>query len=225
MRFVILFSVAALISAGCNRNSSSASKSSPTSTPQSLTVQDLVLTEADLAGCKLDRQGESVIRVLSQSFNCGPGATPDPRVTEIVSFTDNTVQDAERNIGNMWSTMDAARDYIRKVVLARPVIPESLEISNAKDRFGTIGADQEYVYCATFSDGVTRAVEYFGAFRHRNLRVEWSAFQTNGDCTSPSRAQDLGKMAAAQQIGKLKSRLPAGFITVPTITPTVVPNR
>lgn len=225
MRFVIAFLLVALLAGGCSRGSSSASNSSPTSTPQALTVQDLVLGEADLAGCKLDRQGESVIRALSQSFNCGPGATPDPRVTETVSFADNTMQDAERNISNAWSTMDAARDYIRQAVLARPVIPESLQIFNAKDRFGTIGADQEYVYCATFSDGATNAVMYFGAFRHRNLRVEWTTFQTSGDCNSPTRAQELGKLAATQQLAKLKSKLPSGFITVPTVTPTVLPTR
>jgi hypothetical protein len=227
MRFVIVLVAVALLAGGCSDSKNSSSDSRPTSTPSTteLTVKDLIVDAGELPGCTLDRQGEAVIRAISQSFNCGPNGAADPRVTAVVSFTSETAQEAELALSNAWSTMDAARDTIRQQVLFRPVDPNSLQIQNAKEQFGSIGAEQEYVYCATFSDGLNKALMYFGAFRHRNVRFEWTTFQTNADCNSPSRARELGMAVAKQQLAKLKTRLPGGFIVAPTATPTVAPTR
>jgi len=214
---VALIAAAVLVLGSCSSNKDRKPSATPAAQGK-VTPAQVIIKEEELPGCKLDKQAESVIRAISQSFNCGANAAPDPRVTEFIAFIENSPDDASRILSNAWSTTDAATDIIRQQLTVRPIDPASIKVTNVKDAFGPSGAEQEYVWCATFSDGTTSASMYFGAFRWKNVRTEWTAFQTGGDCAGDSRARSLGKTLAGVQVSKLKTLLPAGSFAI-TATP------
>jgi len=190
MRFAALL-VAVFVAAlavGCGRkNDGQAATPAPTqSAAATVTMEQVIVGVQDLPGCTVDREGAYIQSSYSRSFSC----PAEDRLTNTLTLHVADA-DAERHVGNTWGTMDGARDQIRSTVLLRPVDANSLTIADASKMFGKLGAEQEYVYCAAFTDlsGTVPVTEYFGAFRYKNFVIVYSSFATSGGrCDGPSRA-------------------------------------
>ena len=205
-----------------NKNDGQAATATPSQpSAATVTMEEVIVGVQDLPGCTVDREGAYVQSSYSRSFNC----QSEERLTETLTIQAADA-DAERHIGNAWGTMDGARDQIRSTVLLRPVDPNSLTITNASQTFGKLGAEQEYVYCAAYTDlsGTVPVTEYFGAFRYRNFVIVYTSFATSGGrCDGQSRALENGRQLASKQLAKLRAAFPPGSGPIRALTPTPTP--
>lgn len=74
---------------------------------------------------------------------------------------------------------------------------------------------------------MTTVTQYFGAFRHNNVVVEYTSFATSGgSCNGPSRAADQALMLAGRQLAKLRAVSPTKRGAVqPPIQGVATPER
>lgn len=215
----------AVLSINCtdSRRPNQSQEQSQSATPTPVTFDVIVLGAPELSGCTLDREGEFAQNYFSRSFNCAA----DERLTNVVGL-EPTADAASKSVSNGWSTMDAAGEQIRGALSLRPYDPASLTIVNGTDSFGgKLGAEQEYVYCATFTDfsGTVKPVMYFGSFRHGQLVSNWTSYAIGGDCSGPSRSQQLGRQMAARQLQKFQTVLPRGATASTPVRATATPTR
>ena len=230
MRFyalvVVVLVVVALVATvtvgrGNNKDDQAATATPTQPSAATVTMEEVIVGVQDLPGCTVDREGAYVQSSYSRSFNC----QAEERLTETITIHAADAA-AERHVDNAWGTMDGARDQIRSTVLLRPVDPSSLTITNASQAFGKLGAEQEYVYCAAYTDasGTVPVTEYFGAFRYRNFVIVYSSFATSGGrCDGQSRALENGRQLASKQLAKLRAAFPPGSGPVRALTPTPSP--
>ena len=221
MRFLISALLALLVIgvAGCgNERRPKASDAAKTPTPGGeATLSQVIVHPEELPGCTLDGEGETIVRRWSRSFMCGQ----DARLTNAVQFYE-TYQQAELDQDRLWGTTDAARDQIANTIALRPVNINSLRVTNAAETVSKLGADKEYVYCATYTDvsGTVPVTEYYGTFRYGSIVTYYTSWaQSAAGCSGASPALDNAQMLASKQFAKLKSALsPAGAAT-PTRRP------
>ena len=209
MRIFIAALVALLLvgAAGCGNERRPQSRDlTKTPTPGGeITLGQVIVNPDELPGCALDREGEIIVRRWSRSFNCAQG----DRLTNAVQFYE-TLSQAELDQDTAWGTMDTARDQIRSTIFNRPTNVDSLRVTNAAENVAKLGADKEYVYCATYTDvsGTQRVTEYYGTFRYGNIVVYYTSWALSADgCSGASRARDNAQMLASKQFTKLKSAL------------------
>src|SRR3712207_1450668 len=105
-----LLLLAALLAACAGDEKSADVAQTATATP-TVTLGQLVVGAEDLPDCKMDREGEAVVRQWSRSFDCAS----EDRLTLDVWFRDDEAQaQAGHNIG--WSTVDNAKEMIARTI-------------------------------------------------------------------------------------------------------------
>jgi hypothetical protein len=167
-------------------------------------VEQISVTADEISSdCKLEREGEFIRRQYSRSFTC----TNPERMTNLVGLH-VSAKEATQWWESHWSTLDAARDYVRNTVSKRPIDQNSLQVTDVSDAFGKIGAQQEKVYCAAYTDpsGTIKVVELYGSYRYENATVEWTSFTTGEpSCSDAPRSMETSRTMAKQELKKLTS--------------------
>lgn len=193
------------LTAGCGTERSKLPSSAASAGP-TVTVSEIIVDASELPGCTLDREGEFVASQWSRSFDCQNG----DRLTLDVWFQ-TTVDEARRVLDEGWGTMDTAKVNIQRTIAVRPVDQGSLKVVDASQTFGKIGAGQERIYCATYTDlvGQTTFTQYFGAFQYKNVAVQYTSWaDSGGACDGQSRAGENARMMASKQLDELKVAVP-----------------
>jgi hypothetical protein len=191
---------------GCETERSpqrAATEPSPTPT---VTIDQLLVGAQDLPGCTLAGENSFFEGTYSRVFDC---AQNDRLSYDIVLH--RTVEEARQNQDNGYGIMDGARDIIRKSISTRPADQSSLRIVDATGTSARLGADQENLYCASYTDlsGSIRVTEYYGAFRHKNILVQYRSWaDSGGSCDGSSRAQQNAHLLASKQLAKIKAAMP-----------------
>jgi hypothetical protein len=195
--------VSAVALAGCiterDSQDSSAAKPTPTGTT---TAEQALVDAAVLPGCTMQGQGSLYTNTFARSFDCENG----DRLTTTLVFG-KTAEESKAAQDNTWGTKDGATDQIRATLGTRPVNLASLQISDVNALFGPIGADQQNVWCAVYTDpsGTRLVTEYYGVFRHKANLVQFTSFtESSGSCEG-SRALQSAKTLAQAQLNKLKT--------------------
>jgi hypothetical protein len=192
--------------AGCETERNPRGAAIEPSPAPTVTVDQLLVGATDLPGCTLAGENSFFEGTYSRVFDC----TANDRLSYDVVLHP-TVEEARENLDNSYGTMDGARDIIRKSISTRPADQSSLRIIVAPSSVAQLGADQENLYCASYTDftGSTRVTEYYGAFRHKNVVVQYRSWaETGGSCDSPSRAQQNAHLLASKQLAKLRAAMP-----------------
>ena len=200
-----LLVLAALLAACGGDKKSSDVAQTATATP-TVTLSQLLVGVEDLPDCKLDREGEAVVRQWSRSFDC---ASEDRLTLDVWFREDENQAQAGHNIG--WSTVDNAKEMIARSISVRPVRQDSLTVTNAPAEFQKIGADREAAYCATYTDlsGSTTITEYYGSFQYKSVHVQYTSWAVSDrGCTGASRAQANAQRLATKQLEKLRAASP-----------------
>lgn len=193
------------LSVACGTERSKLPSSAATTVP-TVTVGEVVVDAGDLPGCTLDREGEFVASQWSRSFDC----ENNDRLTLDVWFQ-TSVDEAQRVFDEAWGTMDAAKQNIRAAIALRPVRQDSLKITDPSQSFGSIGAPEESIYCATYTDtsGRETFTQYFGAFQYNSVMVQYTSWASSGGtCDGSSRAQQNARLLATKQLEKLRAAVP-----------------
>lgn len=206
--FLLMLAVAGAVLAGCgDSRSDTASRASNSPTPASTsTIGDALVGEQQLPSCTMTGEGSQFEGAFTRSFDCSDAG----RLTSAVIFH-KTVEEARKLQDDVWATQDGATDQIRRSLLARPVNLSSLKVAQVTESFGKVGAEQENVWCATFTDqgGTIKVTEFHGAFRYRQVVVSYTSISTDGvPCDAPSVARQYAQTFAREQIQKLKNSLP-----------------
>jgi hypothetical protein len=199
------------VGAACGTEKLPPTARTATPTPQKFTnviaapVEQISVTAQEISSeCKLEREGEFIVRQYSRAFVC----TNPERMTNLVGLHVSS-EEATKWFERRWSTLDAAREFVRDTITPRPAKHDSLQVVDVSDAFGTIGAQQEKVYCATYTDpsGSVKAVELYGSFRYQNATVEYSSFTTSEpSCTDTPKSMEFARTMAKQELEKLKAQ-------------------
>ncbi|MGD9891385.1 MAG: hypothetical protein AB7R89_25050 [Dehalococcoidia bacterium] len=196
--------VTLLAAAGCDadQNGGNSSAASTTTPAPTVTAEDALVDAASFPGCTMQGQGSLYTNTFARSFDCENG----DRLTTTIAFG-RTPEEAKATQDNTWGTKDGATDQIRAALGARPVNIDSLTVSDASAAFGTIGADQENIWCAVYTDpsGTRRVTEFYGVLRYKAILVQYTAFtETSGSCEG-SRALESARVLAKEQLNKLRT--------------------
>ena len=203
----LTFILSGVLLASCRDSGGSTTNASlsPTATSE-LTVGDALVGDQQLPGCTMTGEGSLFEGTVTRSYDCADNG----RLTTAVIFH-KTEEEARKLQDNAWGTRDGATDQIRRTLVARPVNLASLRVTDVTDSFGKFGADQENVWCATFTDqgGTTTVTEFHGAFRYEQVVVSYTSVATDGaPCDGQSQARQSAQTFAREQLQKLKSTLP-----------------
>lgn len=175
----------------------------PIPTPAPITPETVLLGASDLAGCTGGEVNKTLSNAWSRTFTCANG---DVMKSVLAIYNDGT--EARTAVDQQWGTLDSAREQIKTAIFNRPVNQESLRVVDAAATYPKIGADQETIYCATFTDqaGGIKVVEYYGTLRVGLGVVTYTSYtESAGTCeTPPSRALDAAQTVAKTQFQKIK---------------------
>lgn len=181
----------------------------PVPTPVTLTQETILLGESEMPGCTGSQISATLSNAKSRTFQCSNG---DVLKSVLALYKDGT--EARDAIDKQWGTLDTAREQIKTAIVNRPVNPESLRVVDAAATYPKLGADQETIYCATFTDisGTVTVVEYFGTFRSGIGVVTYTAFtDSGGTCdTPPARSLTAAQTIGKAQLQKIKRAAAAG---------------
>lgn len=210
MRFLILSLVGlsvvvALVGCGTERGSQRSAASSEPTPASTATVEDVLVDDASLPGCTAQGQGSFYVNTIARSYDCENG----DRLTSTVIFG-KSLEEARTAQDNTWGTKDGATDQIRASLRARPVDMASLVVSDVSASFGKLGADQENIWCAVYTDssGTRRVTEYYGVFRYRTFLVQYTSLTESGGSCEASRALQSVRTLAEAQLRELKAASP-----------------
>jgi hypothetical protein len=197
---ILMLAIAVVGCGGSERKT--AANPTPTTTA---TIGDALVDAQDIPGCTKSGEGSLYEGAVSRSFECADNL----RLTNVVIFH-QSVELARKLQDDAWSTRDAVTDHILRGLVARPVDLSSLTVTNVTDRFAKVGAEQESLWCVTFTDigGTTRVTEFYGAFRYKTAVAAYTANTTMGiPCDSQSTAQLLAHALATRQLERLRKTL------------------
>ncbi len=197
-----------ILLAGCSdsRNDrASGATQTPTAT-STATVAEALADAADVPGCTRTGEGSFYEGSVTRSFDCAG----ENRLTNAVVFH-KTLDEARKLQDNVWGTRDGATEQIRRSLTARPVNLDSRKVTDVTESFGKLGAEQENVWCATYTDqgGTIKVTEFYGAFRYKSAVVAYTSIATDGaPCDGPSDSRQYAQTLAQAQLAKLKASMP-----------------
>jgi len=213
MRFSNLFALsvvltAALLSAcGTERqgNTPRASQQGPQLLKRIATEPSVLSVTPDLIApdCTQQFEGELIKRQFSRSYTC----TSVERLTNTVGIH-ISAKEAGDFFDKRWSTADAANEVIAGNLALRPARQDSLKVVEVTDPGAKIGAPQERLFCASFTDhsGAIKATELWGTFRYENATVEYTAYtEREPECANAPKLQAMARALAAAQLTRIKS--------------------
>jgi hypothetical protein len=200
--------IRSLALAGCSnkKNDPTARNPTPNATPAAtITAEQVFVSPQDLpAGCRLEQEGSIFQGFAGRSFDCG-----DVRLTLAVGRM-KTEDEARVWQSDNWSTRDGVTDLIKRSLAARPTDPNSLRVQEVTDMLPKLGATEERIYCASFTDpsGAQRVTEYWGGYRHQSAVVQYTASAlTTGACDNASRLPEIARSMAIAQLNKLRAAM------------------
>lgn len=192
-----------LVIAGCNGGNGDTTKvNTPTATPQLTLGQILVNTPELPSGCAAQSENSPFRGYYARSFDCG-----EVRLTNVVGFL-GSEDEARIWMSNNWGTRDGILDLVRPSLVARPTDPNSLRVDEVTQLSPKLGADEERLYCVTFTDpsGIQRVTEYWGGYRYKSVVVQYTASAlTPGSCENASRVPEMARALATAQLNKLRA--------------------
>jgi hypothetical protein len=200
-RLIGICAIAAFVFAGCGSDRGYRADPVPT-----VTVGEAMVSAGDLADCQLEQELSFAVATLSRSFTC----PNDTRMTVSLVFHE-TETDAIKNQTDGYGSLQGAQALIGKAVAVRPADQSSLKVTDASGQFGQIGAQQEAVYCASYTGlgGDPRVTDYYGSFRQGKVVVQYTSWAAGGgSCDGPSRAMENARALATKQLEKLRAALP-----------------